>query len=150
MKAFVGILVLAAACSSEPTASPVPTETPIPPAVDHDAQGPWKQNTNGAFIPGNSFVLNLYETSGTIIGSGTFTYEAGPFGGLSAKGAVAHDTLQLQIVYAYDPAFQKLKPDTAQFVGVLINRDQIDGRMTLRGTTSAFALIRIPTTNPPG
>src|SRR5690348_2492798 len=126
-------LGLLAACSkSEVTPPP-------PPAVDHDAQGSWGQNTNGMITPGNSFVMSMTESSGTITGVGSFAGEAGPYGGLTVTGSVAHDSLHLQIVYVAEPhVFPSLAPDTAQFAGVLTNRDQIDGQLTLNGSTQPF------------
>ena len=63
---------------------------------------------------------------------------------------LARDSLRRAIVFAADPAvFPQLKPDTAQFVGMLTSRDRIDGTLTERNITSAFGLIRIVVGDPP-
>ena len=139
-------LILGVACSRVESTEVAP---PVPLPVDHDAQGSWGIDNHGAIIPGNSFVLNLYEFSGTIIGNGSFAFEAGPWGTLSATGSVAHDSLQLQIVYAYELPAVHVKPDTTHFAGVLTTRDQIDGRLTRAGSTSDFDMLRLPAVNPP-
>lgn len=115
----------------------------VPPPVDHDVQGSWRQNDAG--VPGESFLVVLLESSGTVSGSGSFAGEAAPFGGLAESGSVASDSLRLQIVYTFDPTtFPTLSPDTAQFVGALAARDTINGSLTRDGFTSPLTLVRIP------
>jgi hypothetical protein len=142
MKYFASLLLasvmLGSACSGYESGGP------ISPAVDHDVQGSWGQNTGGVLVPGNSFLLSISESSGTIAGSGSFAGEAGPFGSLSVSGAVANDSLHLRIIYVYDAhVFPQLQPDTTQFVGRLTNRDHIDGLLTRRGVTGPFGLVRL-------
>ncbi len=134
--------VCAAACSSGSTTPPVP--------VDHDVEGSWSQNTNGVLSPGNSFLVALHESNGVVVGTGTFAGEAAPFGAVAVSGGVAHDSLRLAIVFTADPAvFPQLKPDTAQFVGVLTSRDRIDGTLTEQNIASAFGLMRVVVGDPP-
>lgn len=134
---FLASLMVGAACSGRDSTGP------IPPAVDHDAQGSWGQKNVGVF-PGNSFLIAMTESSGTIGGTGSFSGEAGPYGSLVVSGAASNDSLHLRIIYVYEPnVFPQLRPDTAQFIGRLTSRDQIDGELTRRGVTSAFALIRL-------
>ena len=127
---------LTTACSSGPAGLPAP--------VDHDAQGSWGQDVHGAIIPGNSFTMELTESSGMIIGFGSFAGEVGPYGALHITGVVAKDSMDLQVVYAYQPTvFPKLRPDTAQFAGVLTDKNHVTGELTRGGTTQRFDLIRL-------
>jgi hypothetical protein len=129
--------VFSAACSSDSSMTAVH-------AVDHDAEGSWSQNTNGTVIPGNSFLMALGESNGIIVGTGTFAGEAGPYGALAVSGSVTHDSLRLAIVYVANPGvFPQLRPDTAQFVGVLTTRDRINGTLTRRGVANAFGMTRL-------
>ena len=115
----------------------------VPPPVDQDVEGSWRQND--ARPPGEFFLVVLSESSGTVSGSGSFAGEAAPFGVLSENGSIASDSLRLQIVYNFDPkTFPTLSPDTAQFVGALAARDTINGSLTRGGFTSALTLVRIP------
>lgn len=99
--------------------------------TDHDAQGSWTWDTGGALSPGNSFNLTLDESAGIIVGTGTYSGEAGPQGTLAANGVVANDSLRLRIVFIADPILLPLlKPDTEQFAGRLTTRDRIDGALT--------------------
>ena len=140
---FIPALLLASlmagtACSGNESSEP------IPPAVDHDAQGSWGPNNGGVVIPGNSFLISIAESAGTIAGTGSFAGEAGPYGSLVVSGTVANDSLHMRIIYVFEPhVFPQLQPDTAQFVGRLSNRDQIDGLLTRRGVTSPLGLVRL-------
>ena len=130
-------LVLSTACTADTTG-------PLSPAVDHDAQGSWGENTNGMVSPGNSFTIAMNESDGVIVGTGSFAGEAGPFGGLAVNGTVANDAVDLHIVYVFEPTvFPQLKPDSAEFVGRLTDKDHIDGVLTRRGASSAFGLVRL-------
>jgi hypothetical protein len=140
---FIPALLLASLAVGTGCSGSESTE-PIPPAVDHDAQGSWGPVNDGVIIPGNSFLISISESSGTIAGTGSFAGEAGPYGSLSVSGAVANDSLHLRIIYVYEPhVFPQLQPDTAQFVGRLTNRDQIDGLLTRRGITGPLGLVRL-------
>jgi len=131
------LLVFGVACSSDMSA-------PGPRPVDHDVQGSWGENTNGAFFPGNSFLVALSESGGAIVGTGTYAGEAGPRGALAVSGTVANDSVRLAIVYIADPTlFPQLKPDTAHFVGVLTSHDRIDGNLTRAGFANPFGLVRL-------
>ena len=132
-------LSAAAACSNRDTTAPTVS------VLDHDAQGSWDENNFGVLSPGNSFAVALTESSGVIVGTGSFAGEAGPFGGLTISGTVAEGVLNLRIVYVFQPTvFPQLAPDTAQFVGVLTTKDRIDGFLTRRGITTEFGLLRAP------
>jgi hypothetical protein len=127
---------LTVACSSEPTV--------LLPPVDHDAEGSWGYDTHGALNPGNSFVVALTESNGTITGGGSFAGEAGPYGSLTVTGTVNQDSVNLRIVYIAEPTvFPKLRPDTALFAGVLTNKNQIVGSRTRGGLTLPFGLVRL-------
>jgi hypothetical protein len=140
---FACALGLTAACSSDPAGL-------LPPPVDHDAQGSWGQDNHGALTPGNSFVMALTESSGTITGVGSFAGEAGPYGALRVAGTVADDSVHLQIVYVPEPTvFPQLRVDTAQFAGVLTAKDHIAGRLAHDGTTQPFDLVRLTIDDPP-
>ncbi|HEX4684427.1 MAG TPA: hypothetical protein VH277_17040 [Gemmatimonadaceae bacterium] len=118
--------------------------------MDHDAQGSWGENSHGVITPGFTFLMALNESGGVIGGTGSFAGEAGPYGGLAVSGAVANDSLHLQIIYVAEPhVFPSLQPDTARFTGVLTNRDQIDGEMTRNGSTFPLGLIRLKIGDPP-
>lgn len=135
-------LGLMVACSSEPTAL-------LPPPVDHDAQGSWGQDTRGVLVPGFSFVLALTESNGSITGVGSYAGEAGPYGALRVTGTVTQDSVDLQIVYIAEPTvFPMLRPDTAQFAGVLTNKNQVGGRLTRGGTAQPFDLVRLAISDP--
>jgi len=142
MKSIFALLlssaILGTACSaSEPI-------QPARPAVDQDVQGSWGPNNTGAVVPGNSFLLSLVDSTGTITGSGSFAGEAGPFGALAVTGAISSGSVDLRIVYVYEPhVFPQLQPDTAEFVGRLTSKDQIDGSLTRRGVTSPLGLVRL-------
>jgi hypothetical protein len=130
------------ACSGESVVASTPP-------VNHDVEGSWSMDFTGT--PGNSFILALTESSGSISGTGSFAGEAGPFGALAVSGTVANDSLHLQIIYRFEPTvFPNLHPDTAQFTGVLSTRDKIDGTLTRDGTPRSFELIRLRIGDPPG
>jgi hypothetical protein len=132
--------LFAAACSTSSLTAP----------VDHDAEGSWGENTHGVLSPGNSFLMTLRESSGVIVGTGTFAGEAGPQGSLAVSGSVARDSLRLVIVYIADPVLlPHLAPDTAQFVGLLTSRDRIDGTLTRGAVASPFGLVRLAVGDPP-
>jgi hypothetical protein len=119
------------------------------PPVNHDVQGSWGMDFTG--VPGNSFILALTESSGSISGTGSFAGEAGPFGALAVSGTVATDSLHLQIIYVFEPTvFTALHPDTARFTGVLSTRDKIDGTLVRDGTPRSLELIRLKIGDPPG
>lgn len=140
---FLASLMIGTACSGRESTEPVP------PAVDHDAQGSWGENNGGVLVPGNSFLIAMTESSGTIAGTGSFAGEAGPYGSLSVSGAVVNNSLHLRIIYVYElHVFPQVQPDTGQFVGRLTNRDQIDGAMTRRGVTGPFGLVRLQVGDP--
>jgi hypothetical protein len=140
---LVASLMIGNACSGSESTEP------IPPAVDHDAQGLWGPNNGGMLIPGTSFLISISESSGTIAGTGSFVAEAGPYGSLAVSGAVANDSLHLRIIYVYEPhVFPQIQPDTAQFAGRLTKRDQIDGLLTRRGVTGPFGLLRLQVSDP--
>jgi len=135
---LLSAVVLGTACSAYESIQPTP------PAVDQDVQGSWGPNNAGVVVPGNSFLLSLSDSTGTITGSGSFAGEAGPFGALAVTGAISGGSLDLRIVYVYEPrVFPQLKPDTAEFVGRLTSKDRIDGTLTRRGVTSPLGLIRL-------
>jgi hypothetical protein len=123
---------------------------PLPPAVDHDAQGSWGQDTHGVITPGNSFVMALTESDGAITGTGSFTGEAGPYGGVQVTGTVHADSVKLQIVFTAEPTiFPNLPPATTQFAGFLVNKNQVKGQLTRSdATTSSFDLIRLVISDP--
>ena len=140
---FVCALGLTAACSSEPVAV-------LPPPVDHDAQGSWGQDTHGVLLPGFSFLMSLAESGGAITGVGSFAGEAGPYGSLTVTGTVRQDSVRLQIVYVAEPTvFPLLRPDTAQFAGLLTTKNQVGGQLTSNGTTQPFDLVRLMISDPP-
>jgi hypothetical protein len=142
LSALLFSLVFVCSCSGDKVAAPIP-------AVDHDAQGSWRENTGGVLTPGSSFIITMTESSGAVAGVGSFTGEAGPFGTLVVSGTVANDSLHLQIVYLFDPhVFPSLQPDTARFAAVLTNRDRIDGELTRGGTSSPFGLLRLMIDDP--
>jgi hypothetical protein len=128
-------MIVAVACSSD---------TPSAPA-DHDVQGDWQRDDGGRFFPGSSYLVSLRESGGRVIGTGTFTIEAGAPGTLAVSGTVTDDSLRLAIVATFDPVLApNARPDTAQFVGALISRDRIDGTLTGGGSASALPLVRVP------
>jgi hypothetical protein len=136
-------LGLTVGCSSGPTVMSRPP-------VDHDAQGSWGQDTHGAIAAGNSFVMALTESSGTITGVGSFAGEAGPYGGLSVTGTVMQDSVKLQVVFVAEPTvFPALRPDTAEFTGMLINKNQVRGQLTRAMATLPFDLLRLVISDPP-
>jgi hypothetical protein len=115
----------------------------VPPPLDHDVEGTWNQDVTG--VAGNSFFISVREASGTVSGTGSFAGEAAPYGALAVSGSIASDSLRLQIVYVFEPTvFPTLRPDTTQFLGVLVNRDSISGALTRDGFTSPLTLVRIP------
>lgn len=124
--------------------------TSIAPAVDHDAEGSWSPDNGGMIVPGNSWLIAIREASGVVDGTGSFAGEAGPFGALAVSGTVAHDSVHLRIIYVYEPTvFPHLAPDTAQFDGVLVSRDRIDGQLTRGGFTGwPYRLMRVVATDP--
>jgi hypothetical protein len=133
---LLGLLAATTACSHD-------ASTSLQPAVDHDAEGSWAPDNGGAIIPGNSWIVALRESSGTVTGTGSFAGEAGPFGALEVTGTVANDSVHLRIVYVYEPTvFTHLVPDTAQFDGLLVSRDRIDGRLGRDGGFTTFRLLR--------
>ena len=124
--------------------------TSPPPAVDHDAEGSWGLDNHGQVIPGSSFLFAVRESSGVISGTGSFSGEAGPYGGLVVSGTVAHDSLHLNIVFVPEPTvFRSLAPDTARFAGMLTNRDHIVGEFTRGGNTSPVSFVRLVVGDPP-
>lgn len=129
-------VLIAGACAGSSATEPTP--------VGHDAEGSWTRG--GGLSPGNSFVVTLHESGGIIVGTGTFSDEAGPQGSLAVNGTVANDSLRLQIVFIADPALLPLlEPDTSQFVGTLTTRNRIDGTLTTRGSVATtLSLIRLP------
>jgi hypothetical protein len=134
-------LMVGAACSGSESTGP------IPPAVDHDAQGSWGQNSGGVPTPGNFFLIAMTESAGMIAGTGSFA--AAPYGSLSVGGAVANDSLHLRIIFLFEPnIFPQLRPDTALFLGRLTNRDQIDGMLTSHGVTRPLGLVRLQVNDP--
>src|SRR3954471_20869815 len=133
---LAGVLAALTACSHD-------ASTPLEPAVDHDAEGSWAPDNGGAIFPGNSWIVSMRETSGIITGTGAFSGEAGPFGGLEVSGTVVNDSVHLRIVYVYEPTvFPRLVPDTAQFDGLLVSRDRIHGRLGREGGFTPFRLLR--------
>jgi len=137
-RVVVHFVTIAAACSAGEAAAP-------PAPVDHDVEGSWKENTRGALDPGNIFQLSLFESGGTVVGSGAYAGEAGPQGSLAASGTVTHDTLRLRIIFTPDPVLLPgANSDTAQFVGELTSHDQIDGTLTVGTVNNAFGLVRLP------
>lgn len=110
--------------------------------VDHDLQGLWTQSAPGS-PPGNDFVMEVTESSGAVAGTGNFAGEAGPFGVLVISGTVARDTVQLQVIYNFDPQFTGLHPDTAQFSGVLSAVNTISGTLVRGGASGAVTYVRI-------
>jgi hypothetical protein len=138
---FVCVLGVIAACGGDPTA--------VVPPVDHDAQGSWGQDTHGATAH-SSFDMSLTESSGTITGVGSFSGEAGPYGGLQVSGTVSQDSVKLEIVFTPEPTvFPSVKPDTAQFAGRLTTKNEIAGELTRAGTTQPFDLLRLTIGDPP-
>jgi hypothetical protein len=109
--------------------------------VDGDVQGSWTQASD-RLIPGSEFIMALVDSSGVVRGTGTFAGEAGPFGALAVSGTVKNDSLHLQIVYNFSPTFTGLRPDTAQFTGVLSTPDRIDGTLTRGGVPGPIQFIR--------
>jgi hypothetical protein len=139
------VLVFAGACSGSEAAAPTP-----PPAVSHDAEGSWGQNNHGVLTPGTLFLIAVTEKSGVITGTGSFAGEAAPYGRLVVTGTVEQVSLKLKIVYIFEPTlFPTLGPDTAQLVGVLTNRDQIDGELTRNGISTPISLVRLTIGDPP-
>ena len=133
---LAGALAAATACSHD-------ASTSLQPAVDHDAEGSWAPDNGGAIVAGNSWIMALRESSGVITGTGAFSGEAGPYGGMDVSGTVANDSVHLRIVYVYEPTvFPHLVPDTAQFDGLLVSRDRIDGRLMRGGGSESFPLLR--------
>jgi len=109
-----------------------------------DVTGSWTVSSNGPVVPGNSFLLTMNDSSGTVSGGGSFAGEAGPFGTLQVRGSRAQDSLRLQIVYVFDSrVFPSLNPDTANFVGKLTSKNEIDGAFTRDGTTSPIEFVRV-------
>jgi hypothetical protein len=136
-------LGLSVACSGGPAAL-------LPAPVDHDAQGSWGQDAHGVVVPGNSFIMALTESNGTINGAGSFAGEAGPYGSLRVTGTVGRDSVDLQIVYVFEPTvFPKLQPDTTKFAGVLTDKNHLEGQLTRGGTTQRFDLVRLTIGDPP-
>jgi hypothetical protein len=141
---FACLLGSAAACGSDPSAV-------LPPPVDHDAQGSWGQDTHGAITPGSSFVMALTESDGVIDGVGSFAGEAAPYGGLRVSGTVSQDSVHLRIIFIAEPTvFPSLKPDTAQFAGLLTSKNAVRGQLTRSsGISGPFDLIRLMIGDPP-
>jgi hypothetical protein len=131
------VVAFTAACSSGSSTAP-------PAPVDHDAQGSWGENSDGHLNPGSLFLIALSESSGVIVGTGSYAGEAGPYGALAVTGSVAHDSVRLAIVSVPEPTvFPQLKPDTVHFVGVLTTRDRIDGTLTRGNVANPFGLVRL-------
>jgi hypothetical protein len=142
-RCLIGVYTIVAACSSD--TAPVLA----PPPVDHDVQGSWGEDF-GAISPGNSFLVALTESSGTVSGTGSFSGEAAPFGSLAVNGIVAKDSLHLRIIFNFDSTlFRNLQPDTEHFEGVLARRDTIAGQLTRGGSTSPLRLVRLKISDPP-
>ena len=125
------------ACATETAPRFVPTA--------HDVQASWSATPT---FPGNSFVMALQESSGTVTGTGTFAGEAGPFGALAISGSATPDSVHLQIVYKFDPIFNTLRQDTAQFSGALVTLDSLRGTLTRGGTASAATYLRLKIGDP--
>jgi hypothetical protein len=120
---------------------------PTPPPIDHDVQGSWGESFTGT--AGNTFLMALTETSGRVVGTGSFAGEAAPYGALAVSGTVASDSLHLRIIFNYDSTVFRLQPDTAQFAGLLAQRDSISGQLTRDGFTSPLPLSRLRIGDPP-
>ena len=115
----------------------------IRPPVDHDAEGSWAEDFGGV-APGSSLLLTMTEASGVVSGSGTSTGEAIAPASVAVMGTVAHQALDLTIVFIADPSLAPgARPDTTHFVGMVSSRDRIDGTLTRsNGTAFTLRLIR--------
>jgi hypothetical protein len=98
----------------------------------------------GGVAPGSSLLLAMTEASGVVTGSGTSTGEAIAPASVVVMGTVAHQALDLRMVFIADPSLAPgARPDTTHSVGVLSSRDRIDGTLTRsNGTAFALRLIR--------
>ena len=86
----------------------------------------------------------LAEAGGLIVGTGTFSDEAGPQGSLAVDGTVLNDTLRLRVVFLPDLRGGLFKLDTSHFVGVMTTRDRIGGTLTTQEhVASTLNLIRV-------
>jgi hypothetical protein len=104
----------------------------------------WGEDFGPTAVAGNFFVTGLNESAGVVLGKGSYSGEAGPYGMLDISGSALGDSVHLRIVFEPNTAFPQLKPDTASFEAVLTTRDHIDG-MLARGSApaQAFALMRL-------
>jgi hypothetical protein len=131
-------IVLCAACASN---------ADLVSPVDGDVQGSWTQSSS-VIVPGSEFIMALSDSSGVVRGTGTFAGEAGPFGALAVSGTVKNDSLHLQIIYNFSPTFTGLRPDTAQFNGVLSTPDKMDGTLTRDGVSGPIQFVRAKVGDP--
>jgi hypothetical protein len=92
--------------------------------------------------------MALADSSGVVRGTGAFAGEAGPFGALAVSGTVKNDSLHLQIIYNFSPTFTGLRPDTAQFNGVLSTPDKMDGTLTRDGVSGPIQFVRAKVGDP--
>ena len=108
-----------------------------------DLNGMWNQDFGASFVPGSSFSIGLRDSADVVTGQGSYAGEAGPYGWLDISGTAHTDSVHLRIVYTPNAVFPQLKPDTAQFDGVLTTRDHIDGTLIRGGVPQSFSLVRM-------
>ena len=109
-----------------------------------DLNGFWNQDVGSTVVAGNSFSIALSLSGDVVSGAGSYAGEAGPFGNLDISGTAQADQVHLLIAYRPNATvFPQLKPDTAQFDGVLTTRDRIDGTIIRGGAApQPFSLVR--------
>jgi len=107
-----------------------------------DLNGMWGEDFGTQVHPGDAFSIGLRDSADVVTGQGSFAGEAGPYGMLDLFGTAHSDSVHLRIVFTPNVAFPQLKPDTAQFEGVLTTPDRIDGTLIRFGTPQSFSLLR--------
>lgn len=108
-----------------------------------DLNGMWSEDFGSSVVPGFAFSFALRDSADVVTGQGSYAGEAGPYGMLDLSGSAHSDSVHLRIIYLPNVAFPLLKPDTAQFDGVLTTRDHIDGTLVRAGASQPFSFIRL-------
>jgi hypothetical protein len=130
----VGCVAVGAACFGAPSAP-----RNFGPA---QAVGSWTL-TDGANSH-QAIGWTLRDSSGTIIGAGTWSGEAGPSGTIYARGSVANGSIVFDLLFGYDTPVARDAVDAGRFSGVLTTLDRMTGTLTRDGTTpQSVVLMRV-------
>ena len=107
--------------------------------------GSWLLASDAGSRPGLTLGWTLRDSSGSLVGAGTWSGEAGPSGALFVRGSVVNDSIQLGLIFSYDLPVVRDNADFGRFAGMLITLDQMSGTLVRQGSSpQPVILTRVP------